>query len=190
MAGLPGGRDAPPWRRTEGIGSARVDTPSTALKTGALGNRDRGGAKAMTDASKTRREPPTSPHLVTGGLGSPLLWRWHITMWTSILHRATGCALYVGGLIAAAWAIALAQGPERYADFKQLLGSWPGKVVMLGLTACVFYHLASGVRHIIWDSGHGLDLKSANATSVMVFAFAAAATLAIWGLASMTGALG
>jgi succinate dehydrogenase / fumarate reductase cytochrome b subunit len=135
----------------------------------------------MTDATKTPRERPTSPHLS--------VWRWHITMATSILHRATGCALYVGGLIAAAWAISLAAGPERYAEFKEILGSWPGKVVMLGLTVCVFYHLANGVRHLVWDSGHGLDVKSANASAVVVFAFAAAATLAIWGIAGMTGAL-
>jgi succinate dehydrogenase / fumarate reductase cytochrome b subunit len=189
MTGLPSGRGDLPWLHTEGIGAGRVDTPCAALKSGNSPGQEMGGARAMTDATKTPRERPTSPHLVTGGLGSPLLWRWHITMWTSILHRATGCALYVGGLIAAAWAVALAQGPERYAEFKQLLGSFPGKVVMFGLTVCVFYHLASGVRHIVWDTGRGLDVKSANATSVMVFAFAAAATLAIWGLAGMTGAL-
>jgi succinate dehydrogenase / fumarate reductase cytochrome b subunit len=110
-------------------------------------------------------------------------------MATSILHRATGVALYVGALIAAAWAIALAQGPEPYGAFKGLLGSLPGRVVMFGLTLSVFYHLANGVRHLIWDSGHGLDVKSANASAVVVFAFAAAATLAIWGIASTTGAL-
>jgi succinate dehydrogenase / fumarate reductase cytochrome b subunit len=189
MAGLPSGRDGLPWLHTEGIGSARVDTPSAALKSEGSSGQEKSGGRSMTDAPKPRREPPTSPHLVTGGLGSPLLWRWHITMWTSILHRATGCALYVGGLIAAAWAIALAAGPDRYADFKGLLGSWPGKVVMLGLSVCVFYHLANGVRHLVWDAGRGLDVKSANASAVVVFAFAAAATLAIWGLASMTGAL-
>ena len=110
-------------------------------------------------------------------------------MWTSILHRATGVALYVGALSAAAWAIALAQGPDAYAAFKALLGSWPGKVVMFGLTLSVFYHLANGVRHLVWDTGHGLDIKSANASAVVVFAFAAAATLAIWAIASQTGAL-
>jgi succinate dehydrogenase / fumarate reductase cytochrome b subunit len=143
----------------------------------------------MTDVSKTPRPRPKSPHLVTGGLGSPLLWRWHITMWTSILHRATGVALYVGALIAAAWAIALAQGPDQYAQFKSVLGSWPGKVVMFGLTLSAFYHLANGVRHLVWDTGHGLEVKSANASAVVVFAFAAAATLAIWAIASQTGAL-
>jgi len=143
----------------------------------------------MTDAPSKPRERPTSPHLLTGGIGSPLLWRWHITMWTSILHRATGCALYVGGLIAAGWAIALAQGPDQYAAYKALLGSLPGKVVMFGLSLCIFYHLANGIRHLVWDAGHGLDVKSANASAVVVFAFAAAATLAIWGIAGMTGAL-
>jgi succinate dehydrogenase / fumarate reductase cytochrome b subunit len=144
----------------------------------------------MTDTTKAPlRERPKSPHLVTGGLGSPLLWRWHITMWTSILHRMTGVGLYVGGLIAAAWALALAQGPERYAQFKHLLGSAPGKVVMFGLTVAFFYHLANGVRHLVWDSGHGLDVKTANASSIVIFAFTAAATLAIWVIAAMTGAL-
>ncbi len=136
----------------------------------------------MTDAAKApRREPPMSPHLT--------VWRWHITMATSILHRATGVALYVGALIAAAWAISLANGPEAYAQFKALLGSPLGKVVMFGLTLSVFYHLANGIRHLVWDAGHGLDLKSANASSVVVLAFAVAATLAIWWIAAMTGAL-
>jgi succinate dehydrogenase / fumarate reductase cytochrome b subunit len=143
----------------------------------------------MTEASSTPRERPVSPHLVTGGLGSPLLWRWHITMWTSILHRATGVAIYGGGLIVAAWAISLAAGPDAYALFKSLLGSIPGKVVMFGLTLSVFFHLASGVRHLIWDSGRGFEIKSADAGSVVIFAFAAAATLAVWGIAAMTGAL-
>jgi len=135
----------------------------------------------MTDASRTPRTPPLSPHLQ--------VWRWHITMAASILHRATGVALYVGGLIVAAWAVALAAGPERYAEFKSLLGSLPGKVVMFGLTVSIFYHLANGVRHLVWDTGHGLDVKSANASAVLVFAFAGAATLAIWVIAGMTGAL-
>jgi succinate dehydrogenase / fumarate reductase cytochrome b subunit len=143
----------------------------------------------MTDAPKRLREPPVSPHLMTGGFGSPLLWRWHITMWTSILHRASGVALYVGALIAAAWAVALAEGPDRYAQFKGLMGSPLGKVVMFGLTLSYFYHLASGVRHIVWDSGHGLDVKSASASSALVLAFALAATVSVWGIAIMTGAI-
>ena len=135
----------------------------------------------MSDASKATRERPLSPHLQ--------VWRWHITMATSILHRATGVALYVGALIAAAWAISLASGPEAYATYKTVLGSPLGKVVMFGLTLSFFYHLANGVRHLVWDLGRGLNVKTANATSVLVFAFTAAATIAVWAIAMMTGAL-
>ncbi|WP_334165159.1 succinate dehydrogenase, cytochrome b556 subunit [Phenylobacterium sp.] len=135
----------------------------------------------MTDATRAPRERPLSPHLQ--------VWRWHITMWTSILHRASGVALYVGALIVAAWAVSLASGPEAYATFKSVLGSPLGKLVMFGLTLAVFYHLANGIRHVVWDLGHGLDVKTANATAVLVFAFTLAATVAVWIIAAMTGAL-
>jgi succinate dehydrogenase / fumarate reductase cytochrome b subunit len=135
----------------------------------------------MSDAAKAPRERPMSPHLE--------IWRWHITMATSIAHRATGVALYVGALIAAGWAIALAKGPQAYGAFKALLGSPLGLVVMFGLTVSFFYHLANGVRHLVWDAGHGLDVKSANASAVFVFAFTAAASIAVWVVAGMIGAL-
>ena len=137
----------------------------------------------MTDATRAPklRERPMSPHLQ--------VWRWHITMATSIAHRATGVALYVGALIAAAWAIALANGPESYGMFKSLLGSPLGKIVMFGLTVSFFYHLANGIRHLVWDTGHGLDVKSANFSAVVCFAFTAAASIAVWVIAAMTGAL-
>lgn len=122
-----------------------------------------------------------SPHLS--------VWRWHITMATSILHRVTGVGLYLGALIVAAWAVSLASGPEAYGAFKALLGSPLGKLVMLGMSASAFYHLGNGVRHLVWDLGHGLDIKSANASAVTVFAFAIVATAATWGVAYMMGAL-
>lgn len=117
------------------------------------------------------------------------VWRWHLTMATSILHRVTGVALYAGALIAAAWAVSLAGGPEAYATFKSVMGSPLGKLVLFGLTLATFYHLGNGVRHLTWDLGFGLDVKSANASGVGVFAFTVAATLAVWAIAIMTGAL-
>src|SRR5690349_17111955 len=135
----------------------------------------------MSDAAKAPRERPMSPHLT--------VWRWHITMATSIAHRATGVALYVGALIAAGWALALANGREAYAGYQALLGHPIGLVVMFGLTVSFFYHLANGIRHLVWDAGHGYDLKSANASAVFVFAFTAVATVVIWVIAVMMGAL-
>jgi len=138
-------------------------------------------AAPVTEHRPLPRNPPLSPHLQ--------VWRWHVTMATSILHRVTGVGLYLGGLIAAAWAITLARGPESYAAFKHVMGSPLGVFVMFGMTLSFFYHLANGVRHLVWDMGKGLNVKTADATSFVVFAFALAASVAIWAIAAMTGAV-
>jgi succinate dehydrogenase / fumarate reductase cytochrome b subunit len=120
-----------------------------------------------------------SPHLQ--------VWRWHVTMLTSILHRVTGVGLYLGGLIAAVWAIALAGGADSYSLFLLVMGSWFGKLIFLGMSASLFFHLGNGVRHIIWDFGHGLSKEDASASSFAVLGFAIAATGAVWAIAFMMG---
>ena len=120
-----------------------------------------------------------SPHLQ--------VWRWHVTMLTSILHRVTGVGIYLGALILAAWAISLAAGPEAYALFLVIMGSWLGKLVLLGMSASLFFHMGNGVRHIVWDFGHGLSKEDASASSFAVLGFAIAATGAVWAIAYMMG---
>jgi succinate dehydrogenase / fumarate reductase cytochrome b subunit len=118
---------------------------------------------------------PMSPHLQ--------VWRWHVTMATSILHRATGMALYFGALVVAAWAIALASGPEVFTRYQAALASLPGQVVLFGLTASLFYHLANGVRHLFWDTGRGLDPKTADMSGWAAIVFGVVATVLIWAIA-------
>jgi succinate dehydrogenase / fumarate reductase cytochrome b subunit len=132
-------------------------------------------------AAGVARGRPLSPHLQ--------VWRWHITMAASILTRATGVALYVGILIVAGWALALASGAEAYGAYMGCLGSPLGRVVLFGLTVSIFYHLAAGVRHLVFDSGHGLSPATANMSAVAAIAFALVATLVVWGLAFATGAI-
>jgi succinate dehydrogenase / fumarate reductase cytochrome b subunit len=136
----------------------------------------------MTEAAaKPPRERPLSPHMQ--------VWRWHITMASSILHRATGVALYVGALILAGWALALASGPVGYDRYMGLLGSPLGKLVLFGLTVSIFYHLANGVRHLFWDAGEGFTPKTASTTAAAAMTFSVVISLFIWGVAAMTGAL-
>jgi len=141
-------------------------------------------AKANGAGSKAR---PLSPHLV-GGPGL-FFWRWHITMYASILHRATGVMLYLGALIGAGWALSLASGADAYANYLTLLGSPLGKLVLFGLTFSAFYHLANGVRHLAWDVGKGFEPRTADTTAAAALAFGAAATAAVWVIAFRTGAL-
>jgi succinate dehydrogenase / fumarate reductase cytochrome b subunit len=116
------------------------------------------------------------------------VWRWHITMAASILHRATGFGLYVGAIVFMLWALSLASGGGAYATFTGLAGSPLGKVVLVGLTYCAFYHLSNGVRHLFWDASVGFELKTANTTAWLAIGIAAAATLGFWGLIVMEGA--
>ena len=135
----------------------------------------------MTEASPGLPPPPLSPFTT--------VWRWHVTMFASIAHRVTGVGLDLGALISAGWAVALASGPDAYATYMGLLGSPLGKLVLFGMTVSLFYHLANGIRHLIWDTGHGLDLRSANFSAVFVIAFSITAAIGLWVIAAIDGLL-
>ncbi len=137
-------------------------------------------AQARTGPGGSRPRP-LSPHLQ--------VWRWHITMAASILTRATGVALYVGLLIVAGWAVALASGRDAYGVYMGLLGSWLGKLVLFGLTVSIFYHLAAGIRHLVFDSGRGFAPRTANMSAALCIAFGLAAALVVWALAFAIGAV-
>ncbi len=135
----------------------------------------------MTQSPSGADARPLSPHLQ--------VWRWHITMFCSIATRATGVALYVGALILAGWALALAAGPGPYMAYKAALGSPLGKLVLFGLTVSIFYHLAAGVRHLVFDAGKGFAPRTADLTGAASIAFGIAAAVAVWILAGLMGAL-
>jgi succinate dehydrogenase / fumarate reductase cytochrome b subunit len=138
----------------------------------------------MADATPGLRPRPVSPNIqLDGGI-----WRWHITMAASILHRASGMALYVGALVAMALALSLAAGPDAYAAFAGLAGSILGRLVLIGLTLAVFYHLANGIRHLVWDAGYGFEPKTADNTAWLVIVVAIVATAAFWAMILFTGA--
>ncbi|HXQ17012.1 MAG TPA: succinate dehydrogenase, cytochrome b556 subunit [Caulobacteraceae bacterium] len=135
----------------------------------------------MADAAPGLRPRPISPSVTT--------WRWHVTMVASIMHRVTGVGLYGGALLLMLWALSLASGADAYAVFTGLVGSIPGKVVLIGLTLCAFYHLGNGLRHLAWDSGYGFKPKTADSTAWLAVGFALIATILFWSLIAMSGAL-
>ena len=135
----------------------------------------------MAQSSPGPAARPLSPHVQ--------VWRWHITMVCSIATRATGIALYDGFFLLAGWAVALAAGDEAYGTYMRLLGSIPGKVVIFGLTVSALYHLAAGVRHLVWDAGKGFELKTANATAWGALAFGLVGAVVVFVVAHLMGAL-
>ncbi len=104
----------------------------------------------MADA---RRARPLSPHLQ--------IYRWQVTMVTSILTRITGNALIVSAALVVWWLLAAAGTPGQFARADAVVTSWFGDLV-LALSALGFwYHLLSGLRHMVYDSGHGLRIDIA-----------------------------
>ncbi len=126
------------------------------------------------------RPRPLSPHL--------LEWRWHITMAMSIFTRVTGGGSYVGMLLLAGWALALASGREVYETYMGLLGSWPGKIVLFGFTVSVFMHLFGGLRHLMWDLGIGYEKGAASASAWAAIVLSIIASVGLWAVAIAVGA--
>lgn len=121
---------------------------------------------------KKAAERPLSPHLQ--------VYRWQLTMITSILHRATGIALAVGTLMVVWMLLAAATGPEAWTSFREFSGSLPGQLLLFGWTVALYYHLANGIRHLLWDMGYLFDLRNAYIAGYSVLAFTAILTVITW----------
>lgn len=115
---------------------------------------------------------PLSPHLQ--------IYRWQWTMAMSILHRATGVALTVGTLLLTWWLVAAAVGPQAFATVQGVIGSPIGLLALFGWTFALYYHLAAGIRHLVWDAGYSFDLPSAEKGAYLVIAASAVLTVGTW----------
>ncbi len=117
---------------------------------------------------------PLSPHIS--------IYRWPITMATSILHRAAGLAMSVGFLILVVGLFSGVTGEQGYETFRSYLDTTIGGLMLVGLSSAFFFHLCNGIRHLIWDSGRGLDKKAARASAWFVLVLTVALTALYWGI--------
>lgn len=107
----------------------------------------------MADVELGRGRPedrrPLSPHLQ--------IYRPTLTMMMSIAHRITGAVLYIGTLLLAWFLVAASTSADAFAVIAGFLDSIPGRLILLGFTWSLYHHLLGGIRHIVWDSGRGLE---------------------------------
>ena len=102
-------------------------------------------------------------------------------MLVSILHRATGTALAIGGgVIFVWWLVAAASGPAAYETFYKVATSWFGYLVGIGLTWTFFQHLFNGLRHFVMDVGAGFDLKTNKTSALATIGASVLVTLLLW----------
>ncbi|MFC5310431.1 succinate dehydrogenase, cytochrome b556 subunit [Azospirillum rugosum] len=115
---------------------------------------------------------PLSPHLQ--------VYKFEWTMALSITHRITGVGLAVGTLLLTWWLVAAAAGPESFARAQKFIGSGLGLLLMFGWTWALFYHLASGIRHLVWDAGYSFELKEAELGGKIVAGASLGLTILAW----------
>ena len=126
----------------------------------------------MASATGTKRERPLSPHLT--------IYRPYPTMVMSIVHRITGGALYVGTFFVAWWLVAAASGEAYFNWVNGILGSVLGLMVLFGYTWVLVHHMAGGIRHLVWDTGRGLEKETSTTFAWVTLAASASLTVIIW----------
>jgi succinate dehydrogenase / fumarate reductase cytochrome b subunit len=118
---------------------------------------------------------PLSPHLQ--------IYRWTWTMAMSVFHRVTGSALYIGIALFAVWLVALASGPTAFDRVQWFFGSPVGLLVLFGYTWILLHHMLGGVRHLVWDFGHGMEPGQRINMARFTLIGSIALTIAVWAVA-------
>jgi succinate dehydrogenase / fumarate reductase cytochrome b subunit len=118
------------------------------------------------------RPRPLSPNIQ--------IYRPQLTSVLSIVNRVTGALLSVCGIVLVVWLVAAATGPHVYALVQGTIPSWIGQIALFGVTFAFFLHLCGGIRHLVWDTVHGFELRSIYASGWAIVAASVVLTLAAW----------
>jgi succinate dehydrogenase / fumarate reductase cytochrome b subunit len=127
----------------------------------------------------TTRPRPLSPNIQ--------IYRPQLTSVLSILNRITGIFLSACAIGLAIWLIAAARGPQTYAAVQAAIASWIGRIVLFGGTFAFFLHLCGGIRHLVWDTVHGFELRSIYISGWSVVAASVVLTVAAWVVSTLMG---
>ena len=127
----------------------------------------------------TAQNRPLSPHLQ--------VYRPQITSILSITHRITGVVLCAGAFLLTYWLMSATYGPDAYATAQAILGSWFGRLVLLGVVFSLWFHLTNGIRHLAWDAGWGFEMEQVRASGLAVVVISSILTVATFIVAYAVG---
>ena len=131
----------------------------------------------MADILEFRR--PRSPHLQN--------YRPQLTSVLSFANRVSGAVLAVTAVGLVAWLVAGAIGATAYGAFEAFLTSVPGRILLFIGTLALFLHLCGGIRHLVWDTARGFDLRAIYASGWAVILATLLLTAATWIAAFLVG---
>lgn len=124
---------------------------------------------SQTRLTSLEDKMPLSPHLT--------IYKPQITSMLSILHRITGFFLYVGALFLVWWFVAIIYDIDVITQYVQ----HPiGLFLVFGWVWMLFYHLLNGIRHLVWDMGHGFEIHTVNRTGMLVLVLSLVLAVLCW----------
>ena len=126
----------------------------------------------MAESMKVARPRPLSPHLQ--------IYRLTWTMAMSVFHRVTGVGLYGGTLLVAIWLVALASGPRAYDAVAWAFSSILGRMFLFAYTWTILHHMLGGMRHLVWDTGVGMEPGTRMAMARLTLIGSVTLTVVVW----------
>jgi succinate dehydrogenase / fumarate reductase, cytochrome b subunit len=103
---------------------------------------------------------PLSPHLS--------VYKFKYTLVSSIANRLTGVALSVGLLALTYWLMSVAEGARAQAQAQSRLCTPVMKLFLAAMLISFCYHLVAGIRHLVWDTGRGLERATSQKSAWLV----------------------
>ena len=88
--------------------------------------------------------------------------------------------LSICAVVLVVWLAAAASGPETYYWFQELIGLWPGQILLLGGMFAFYLHFFGGIRHLTWDTVRGFELRQIYVSGWLVVLASVLLTLATW----------
>ena len=122
--------------------------------------------------TSAKRPRPLSPNIQ--------IYRPQLTSVLSIVNRITGVFMSICAVALVIWLIAAATGPQAYAVVQGAIASWIGQIVLFGAIFAFFLHLCGGVRHLVWDTLHGFELRWIYISGWAVVVASVVLTVATW----------
>ena len=115
---------------------------------------------------------PLSPHLQ--------IYRCHISSLLSITHRISGIINLITLIFIFFWLLVLSFSESNYEIFLLMINSFIGKFILIGFSWSMSFHILSGIRHLVWVIGYGIEIKTANISGIIVIISSLVLTIIFW----------
>ena len=103
---------------------------------------------------------PLSPHIQ--------IYSWNISSLISISHRITGVLNILALTLICFWIASMLLGSTSYEFIYNILNSFFGKFLVIGLTWSFSFQILSEIRHLFWDLGYGFEITTSKISGLIV----------------------